>query len=75
MSPHLLLTYDFPPIGGGIAVGAEALRAQVQAGVLVRTKAGFNLRVAGQYDGIGSDSLRSYGGQIWLNVPLDPGSR
>jgi hypothetical protein len=55
---------------GGYIVGSDTLRAQVQAGLLARWANGYSLRVVGQYDGIGSSSLRSYGGQIWVNRPF-----
>jgi outer membrane autotransporter protein len=45
-------------------------RAKVEAGVLVRTPSGWGIRAAGNYDGIGGDDFDSYGGSLWLNIPL-----
>jgi hypothetical protein len=55
---------------GGILVGDEPLHAMAEAGFSARATNGVAVRLVGQYDGIGSDSFHSYGGQVWLNVPL-----
>lgn len=79
--PHVQLrgSWDFlKPTAGvvnGMLVGTDTLRAQAQAGMLVRTADGFNMRFVGQYDGIGSNSLRSYGGQVWVNIPFQAQQR
>jgi hypothetical protein len=31
---------------------------------------GMSMRIVGEYDGIGDDDFESYGGQVWLNWPL-----
>jgi len=54
----------------GILVSNDTVRAMAQAGILARLPSGYSIRVVGQYDGIGSSSLRSYGGRVWVNVPL-----
>ena len=55
---------------GGIVVADEPLHAMAEAGFMARAANGLAVRLVGQYDGIGSDSFHSFGGQVWLNVPL-----
>lgn len=55
---------------GGILVGDDALHAMAEAGLMARAANGVAMRLVGQYDGIGSNSFHSYGGQVWVNVPL-----
>ena len=79
--PHIQLrgTWDFVKPSattvGGFLVASDEFRAQVQGGVIARWPSGYALRVVGQYDGVGSSSLRAYGGQIWLNVPIGAAHR
>ena len=42
----------------------------LEAGVLVHSARGINVRLAGTYDGIGVSSFESLGGQFWINIPL-----
>ena len=75
--PLLALTgewdFDRPDVASinGLPVSAQALHARLQGGMLVRAPTGLTLRVVGTYEGIGDPSLNAYGGQIWVNVPLD----
>ena len=46
-------------------------RAKVEGGVLIRAPSGWGVRAAGTYDGIGSGDFDSYGGSLWINVPLN----
>lgn len=55
---------------GGILVGDDALHAMAEAGLMARAANGVAMGLVGQCDGIGSNSFHSYGGQVWLNVPL-----
>lgn len=54
----------------GLIVNTSTLSAEAQAGVMARWRNGFSFRVVGKYDGIGGD-FHSYGGQVWVNVPLN----
>ncbi len=55
----------------GALQNSDDNRAKVEAGVLVRTPSGWGIRAAGNYDGIGGDDFDSYGGSLWVNVPLN----
>ncbi len=58
-------------LSNGTLIGDEDVRAKAEGGIILRTAAGYSLRVAGSYDGIGDDDLEAYGGEIWFNVPLN----
>ena len=55
----------------GASVGVEAFHAKVEAGVLVHTPGDLSMRLTGIYDGIGNSGFHAYGGEVWINVPLN----
>lgn len=46
-------------------------RARVEGGVTITTPLGWSVRGAANYDGIGGDDFESYGGSLWVSVPLN----
>jgi hypothetical protein len=54
----------------GALTDTKETRAEVEGGVMVTTASGWAVRAAGRYDGIGGDDFESYGGSLWVNVPL-----
>jgi outer membrane autotransporter protein len=56
---------------GGVVADTDKSRGRVEGGLLYRTAAGWAVRGAGAYDGIGSGDFDAYSGQLWLNVPLN----
>ncbi len=58
-----------------VAVGnttySNDLRGMVKAGIILRKPNGINFRLAAKYDGIGAGSYSAYGGEFWLNIPLN----
>ena len=52
-------------------VGTDEFRGKVQAGVLFTMPSGYTVRATGSYDGLGSDDFDAYGGQLWVNMPLN----
>ena len=55
---------------GRVPQGSD-LRGKVEIGFLAQSAAGPSMRVNFSYDGIANDYFRSYGGEMWVNVPLD----
>lgn len=53
----------------GLIVNTSTVSVEAQAGLMARWRNGFSLRVVGKYDGIGGN-FHSYGGQAWVNLPL-----
>jgi outer membrane autotransporter protein len=54
----------------GALVNTDDTRGRIEGGVLVTTPRGWSFRAAVNYDGIGGDDFESYGGSLWLNIPL-----
>ena len=54
----------------GVLQNSDDNRAKVEAGLMVTAPNGWGVRAAGNYDGIGGDDFDSYGGSLWLNIPL-----
>ncbi|HUV64678.1 MAG TPA: autotransporter outer membrane beta-barrel domain-containing protein [Sedimentisphaerales bacterium] len=54
----------------GVPVDFDQGRAKLEGGVIVTTPSGWSFRGAGIYDGIGANDFDAYGGQFWVNVPL-----
>jgi hypothetical protein len=54
----------------GVTEQTDETRAKVEGGVMIRTPAGWALRAAGMYDGLGSDDFEAYGGSLWVNIPI-----
>ncbi len=76
IEPHASITgiYNFDSddlVINGVMVQSDASRAKVEGGVIIMTPRGWGLRVAGNFDGIGGDDFHSYGGSLWLNIPLN----
>ncbi|MEZ5924088.1 MAG: autotransporter domain-containing protein [Hyphomicrobiaceae bacterium] len=55
----------------GIEAGRNELRGKIEGGFLAQSAYGPSVRLTFSYDGIGDDDFTAYGGQMWLNVPLD----
>ena len=76
IEPHASITgiYNFDTddlVINGVQVQSDESRAKVEAGVLIMTQEGWGVRAAGHFDGIGGDDFSSYGGSLWVNVPLN----
>lgn len=76
IEPHVSITgiYNFDTddlVINGVMVQSDESRAKVEGGVIIMTPRGWGLRAAGNFDGIGGDDFRSYGGSLWLNIPLN----
>ena len=75
--PHVGLkaVWDFkkPDAGviNGLIVSDDEFHVAVEAGMLVRSKNGVSVRAVVAYDGVGSNSFRDVGGQLWISVPLN----
>jgi outer membrane autotransporter protein len=52
-------------------VTPEEFRAQIEAGILIKTPDGYSVRAAGSYDGIGDKDLEAWSAKAWLNIPLN----
>ena len=55
----------------GVAVSRNDIRARVEAGVRLMKPWGYTLRTTGSIDGLGDDDFKAYGGQLWINMPLN----
>ena len=55
----------------GVRVEFDEGRAKLEGGLIVMTPNGWSFRGAGIYDGIGAGDFDAYGGQFWVNVPLN----
>ncbi len=53
------------------ASSSNNFRGMVETGIIYRKPNGINFRLAAKYDGIGSGSYSAYGGEFWLNIPLN----
>ena len=77
VEPHVAFTgmWDFDKDSsttvGGLTTSIDDFRVKVEGGLMVRATKGMSGRAALSYDGIGSDDLTAWGGQLWLNVPWD----
>ena len=54
----------------GVPVDFDEGRAKLEGGVIVTMTNGWSFRGAGIYDGIAADDFDAYGGQFWVNIPL-----
>ncbi|MDO8360521.1 MAG: autotransporter outer membrane beta-barrel domain-containing protein, partial [Devosia sp.] len=75
VEPHVALNgiWNFDSddlVINGVLNETKETRAEIEGGVLVTTASGWAVRAAGRYDGIGGDDFESYGGSLWVNVPL-----
>ncbi|MFO1171903.1 MAG: autotransporter domain-containing protein [Hyphomicrobiaceae bacterium] len=55
----------------GVAAGHEELRGKIEGGFVADTAYGPSLGLTFSYDGIGDEDFASYGGQMYLRVPLN----
>jgi outer membrane autotransporter protein len=55
----------------GVAVASDDFRARLEGGVLATLPGGLGLRATGSYDGLGAADYEAWGGQLWVNVPLN----
>ncbi len=58
-------------IVGSVVAGPDAFRARAEGGLTFDHYSGINLRITGNFDGIGSDDFEAYGGEIKFSVPLN----
>ncbi len=58
-------------LSNGLKLDDSDLRGRVEGGVIIRMPSGFAMRFAADYDGIGDEDFEAYGGQVWINVPLN----
>lgn len=76
IEPHVSITgiYNFDTdslVINGVQVQSDESRAKVEGGVIVMTPTGWGMRAAANFDGIGSGDFKSYGGSLWVNIPLN----
>jgi len=77
VEPHISFTgmWDFDKTAttsiGGLTVSNDDFRVKVEGGVIVRAPTGFSMRTTLSYDGLGSDDFGAWGGQVWVNLPLN----
>ena len=55
----------------GVPVDFDDTRAKFEGGLIVTAPSGWSIRGAGSIDGLGAGDFDAYGGQFWLNVPLN----
>jgi hypothetical protein len=58
-------------LSDGTPIGDSDFTGKVEGGVLVQMPSGISWRAVGDYYGIGDSDFDSYGGQVWLSVPLN----
>jgi outer membrane autotransporter protein len=67
--------WDFDKDGAvqvnGTTVSTNDVRAKIKAGINVIGASGYAIKMTGVYDGIGDDEFESYGGQLWIDMPLN----
>ena len=76
VEPHMSLRGIWDFVGtdvtlAGVDYNIEGLRGALELGVVVQRPDDYNLRVTAKYDGIGAGNYHAFGGQIWLNIPLN----
>jgi hypothetical protein len=81
LEPHVSFTgmWDFDKEDnnvanvGGLLVGDQDFRVKTEAGLLVHTPdiSDASFRATVSYDGIGDDDFSAWGGQLWVNWPLN----
>jgi outer membrane autotransporter protein len=62
---------DLDTTVNGIEAGRSELRGKVEGGFLAQSAYGPSVRLTFSYDGIGDEDFAAWGGQMWLNIPLD----
>ncbi len=76
VEPHIAVRglWDFDGTDvtiAGIDYGIEGFRGIAEIGLIVQRPDDFNIRFSAKYDGIGLSDYHAYGGQVWLNIPLN----
>lgn len=76
IEPHVAISgiwnFDADDLSfNGTLYETDEARAKVEGGILIYTPAGWGLRAAGAYDGIGASDFDAYSGSLWVNVPLN----
>lgn len=77
VEPHVSFTgmWDFDKDAtttiNGLTVSNDDFRVKVEGGVIVRAPTGLSFRTTLSYDGLGADDFSAWGGQVWVNVPLN----
>jgi hypothetical protein len=76
VEPHVgvkgIWTFDSDAIEiNGIETDVDDFRAILEAGVIIRSADGLAVRAAATYDGIGAANYEAWGGNIWINIPLN----
>jgi hypothetical protein len=54
-----------------VITSQEAFRVKLEGGLLVHSPYGTSLRGTVSYDGLGTSDYGAWGGQLWLNLPLN----
>ena len=76
VEPHFSLRgiWDFAGTNvkvAGVDYNIEGLRGVAELGFILQRSDDFNVRVSVKYDGIGLKDYHAFGGQFWLNIPLN----
>ena len=76
LEPHIAIhgLWDFDGTDvtiAGIDYGIEGFRGIAEIGLIVQRPDDFNIRFSAKYDGIGMSDYHAYGGQVWINIPLN----
>lgn len=77
IEPHVAVTgiWDFAKnnemSSNGIVTSGDEFRVKSEAGVVLRGETGASLRAVATYDGIGSGDYSAWGGEMWVNVPIE----
>ncbi|MGI9350994.1 MAG: autotransporter outer membrane beta-barrel domain-containing protein, partial [Rhizobiaceae bacterium] len=77
IEPHISIeglwnfSTDDTKLSDGTPLHDDDFRARVEGGFIFRKDNGINVRITGQYDGIGDSDFESYGGKAWVNIPLN----
>jgi outer membrane autotransporter protein len=75
LEPHVSFTgmWDFDKDStatiDGLAISTDDFRVKVEGGLIVLATNGVSGRATLSYDGIGTNDLTAWGGQLWLSVP------
>ena len=56
---------------GGLVTSPDDFRAKLEGGLQITRANGWSFRASANYDGIGADDFEAYGGQLWLEIPLN----
>lgn len=76
LEPHFAIRglWDFDGTDvtiAGIDYGIEGFRGIAEIGLIVQRPDDFNIRFSAKYDGIALSDYYAFGGNIWINIPLN----